>query len=92
MTVLETVGYGCGIMYAAIFCFSYVPQFIKTLKTKQVDDLSLNMFVLSVLAYTCLFCYQFYIGFELALILNCACGGLFSVYFVYAILRYRTKK
>ncbi len=92
MTILETFGYVCGFLYAGIFCFSYVPQFIKTVKTKKVDDLSLNMFTLSVIAYSCLFSYQFYIGFKLALILNCALGGSFSVYFVYAILRYRTKK
>ena len=92
MTSLELIGYVCGLCYAAIFCLSYVPQFIKTIKTKKVDDLSLNMFVLSVVAYSCLFMYQFYIGFQTALILNCAMGGSFSVYFVYAILRYRTKK
>jgi uncharacterized protein with PQ loop repeat len=92
MTVLETFGNVCGFLYAGIFCFSYVPQFLKTMKTKKVDDLSLNMFTLSVIAYLCLFSYQFYIGFKLALILNCALGGSFSVYFVYAILRYRTKK
>lgn len=92
MGVLETIGYVCGLAYAAIFCLSYVPQFIKTMRTKKVDDLSLNMFVLSVIAYSCLFMYQFYIGFQLALVLNCALGGSFSVYFVYAILRYRTKK
>jgi len=92
MTPLETFGYICGFLYAGIFCFSYVPQFIKTFKTKKVDDLSLNMFTLSVIAYSCLFSYQFYIGFETALVLNCLLGGSFSIYFVYAILRYRTKK
>jgi len=92
MTVLETFGYVCGFLYAGIFCFSYVPQFIKTIRTKKVDDLSLNMFVLSVIAYTSLFTYQFYIGFKLAMVINCLLGGSFSIFFVYAILKYRTKK
>ena len=91
MTPLELIGYICGLCYAAIFCLSYVPQFIKTLRTKKVDDLSLNMFALSVLAYTSLFTYQFYIGFKLAMVINCALGGSFSLFFVYAILKYRTK-
>jgi hypothetical protein len=51
----------------------------------------LNMFLLSVIAYASLFMYQFHIGFQMALILNCALGGSFSAYFVYAILRYRNK-
>ena len=92
MTLLETFGNVCGFLYAGIFCFSYVPQFIKTMKTKKVDDLSLNMFALSVLAYTSLFTYQFYIGFKLAMVINCLLGGSFSLFFVYAILKYRTKK
>ncbi len=90
MDTLDTLGYICGFLYAAIFCISYVPQFIKTRRTKQVDDLSLNMFLMSLLAYTCLFLYQFHIGFQPALIINCALGGSFSAYFVYAIIRYRT--
>ena len=92
MTVLETIGYYAGFLYAGIFCASYIPQFIKTLKTKKVDDLSLNMFVLSVIAYTSLFTYQFYIGFKLAMVLNCLMGGSFSIFFVIAILKWRTKK
>jgi uncharacterized protein with PQ loop repeat len=91
MSIVETIGYVCGYLYAGIFCLSYVPQFIKTHKTKKVDDLSLNMFLLSVIAYASLFMYQFHIGFQMALILNCALGGSFSAYFVYAILRYRNK-
>ena len=92
MTILETIGYYAGFLYAGIFCASYIPQFIKTLKTKKVDDLSLNMLVLSVITYTSLFTDQFYIGFELAVGINCALGGSFSLFFVYAILKYRTKK
>ena len=92
MTILETIGYCAGFLYAGIFCASYVPQFIKTIKTKKVDDLSLNMFVLSVIAYTSLFTYQFYIGFKLAMIINCLLGGSFSIFFVWAILKYRTKQ
>ena len=92
MTILETIGYYAGFLYAGIFFASYIPQFIKTLKTMKVDALSLNMFVLSVIAYTSLFTYQFYIGFKLAMVINCALGGSFSLFFVYAILKYRTKK
>jgi uncharacterized protein with PQ loop repeat len=40
MSIVETIGYVCGYLYAGIFCLSYVPQFIKTRKTKKVDDLS----------------------------------------------------
>ncbi len=92
MTILETIGYYAGFLYAGIFCASYIPQFIKTLKTKKVDDLSLNMFLLSVIAYTSLFTYQFYIGFKLAMVLNCLLGGSFSLFFVIAILKWRTNK
>jgi len=91
MTILETIGYYAGFLYAGIFCASYIPQFIKTLKTKKVDDLSLNMFLLSVVAYSSLFTYQFYIGFKLAMVLNCLLGGSFSLFFVIAILKWRTK-
>lgn len=89
MNTLETIGYWAGYCYAAIFIASYIPQFFKTLYTKKVDDLSLNMFVLTTLGYTCLFLYQFHIGFKTGLMLNVICGGSFSVYFVWAILKYR---
>jgi len=49
----------------------------------------LNMFVLTTIGYICLFMYQFYIGFKIALVFNCLVGGTFSIFIMCAILRYR---
>ena len=91
MEILETLGYWAGYCYSIIFVSSYVPQTIKVIRTKQVEDLSLNMFVLTTLGYTCLFLYQFYIGFKIALVFNCVVGGMFSIIILCAILKYRIK-
>jgi len=91
MGLLETIGYWAGYCYSLIFISSYIPQVVKVVRTKKVDDLSLNMFVLTIIGYTCLFLYQFHIGFKLALIFNCVIGGAFSTFIVYAILKYKIK-
>ena len=89
MGILEAIGYWAGYCYSLIFVSSYVPQLIKVVRTKRVDDLSLNMFVLTTIGYICLFMYQFYIGFKIALVFNCLVGGTFSIFIMCAILRYR---
>jgi len=89
MEILEAIGYWAGYCYSLIFVSSYVPQLIKVVRTKRVDDLSLNMFVLTTIGYICLFMYQFYIGFKIALVFNCLVGGTFSIFIMCAILRYR---
>ena len=89
MEILEAIGYWAGYCYSLIFVSSYVPQLIKVIRTKRVDDLSLNMFVLTTIGYICLFMYQFYIGFKIALVFNCLVGGTFSIFIMCAILRYR---
>tara|TARA_R110002124_G_scaffold36670_1_gene118111 strand:+ start:684 stop:977 length:294 start_codon:yes stop_codon:yes gene_type:complete len=89
MEILESIGYWAGYCYSLIFVSSYVPQLIKVVRTKRVDDLSLNMFVLTTIGYICLFMYQFYIGFKIALVFNCLVGGAFSIFIMCAILRYR---
>ena len=89
MELLEAIGYWAGYCYSIIFISSYVPQSIKVIRTKKVDDLSLNMFVLTTFGYICLFMYQFYIGFKIALVFNCLVGGTFSIFIMCAILRYR---
>ena len=89
MELLEAIGYWAGYCYSIIFISSYVPQSIKVIRTKKVDDLSLNMFVLTTFGYICLFMYQFYIGFKIALVFNCLIGGAFSTFIMCAILKYR---
>lgn len=89
MEILQSIGYWAGYCYSLIFVSSYVPQLIKVARTKRVDDLSLNMFVLTTIGYICLFMYQFYIGFKIALVFNCLIGGAFSTFIMCAILRYR---
>ena len=59
MEILEAIGYWAGYCYSLIFVSSYVPQLIKVIRTKRVDDLSLNMFVLTTIGYICLFFISF---------------------------------
>jgi len=78
-----------GWIYTICFAVCYMPQIYKSLKTEKVDDISVSLFLLSLLGYIAALTYTIgEIGFNLILITNYILGGLCSlimilIYFYY---------
>lgn len=78
-----------GFVAGAIIVVNTVPQLVKTLKTKEVDDLSLGMFSLVFLAQILWLIYGLHLN-NLPLILTNGLGSLAVVTNIVFILKYRT--
>lgn len=83
--MIEFIGY----LYSLLFALCYVPQTIKMIKTKHVDDVSITTFWTCFAAYILAIVYTIYgIGFNLVLLLNYGSGLffcsvlIFSFYFI----------
>jgi len=78
-----------GWLYTICFAVCYMLQIYKSLKTEKVDDISVSLFLLSLLGYIAALTYTIgEIGFNLILITNYILGGLCSlimilIYFCY---------
>lgn len=80
-----------GIFYAFCFLVSYVPQAIKMYHTKKCDDISISMFLLSVLGYISCFSYVFITkGFLLGIALNCGGGLAMNAVIITLYYKYRS--
>ena len=75
-TNIEIVGW----FYTLCFAICYIPQIVKSLSTKKVDDVSVSLFILSLLGYIAAIIYTLSaIGFNLILITNYIFGGICSL-------------
>jgi len=78
-----------GWLYTICFAICYLPQIIKSLKLKKVDDISISLFSLSLIGYISALTYTIgELGFNIILITNYVFGGLCSlimiiIYYVY---------
>lgn len=77
------------LIAGALIVGNTLPQLIKILKTKKVDDLSLAMFIMIFLAQVIWLVYGFHIK-DIPVIFTNIFGMLFSVIIIGLILKYRT--
>ena len=85
---MEIVGW----FYTLCFAICYLPQIVKSLTTKKVDDISVTLFILSLLGYIAAIIYTLnVIGFNLILITNYIFGGICSLLMITIFLCYRKK-
>ena len=81
-----------GWFYTLCFAICYIPQIVKSLKTKKVNDVSVSLFILSLLGYISAILYTLSdIGFNLILITNYVFGAICSLTMIIIFLCYRTK-
>ena len=81
-----------GWFYTLCFAICYIPQIVKSLKTKKVNDISVSLFILSLLGYISAILYTLSdIGFNLILIINYVFGAICSLLMIIIFLCYRTK-
>ena len=81
-----------GWFYTICFAICYMPQIYKSLTTKKVDDVSVSLFILSLIGYICAIIYTLSdIGFNLILITNYVFGAICSLLMIIIFLCYRKK-
>lgn len=78
-----------GFLGAALLTLSAVPQLIKTLKTKHVEDLSASMLISWALGCFLMFIYVLFTNLQLPLLLNYLFNTLVSGGIVYLYFKYR---
>jgi len=89
MKLLESI---LGLIY--VFCFSvcYWPQIIKSLRTKSVEDISIDLFTLSIVGYICAIGYTLIkIGNDFWLLMNYGLGLVGSISMVTVYCFYKKK-
>lgn len=78
-----------GWLYTICFAICYIPQIVKTLQTKKVEDISISLFGLSLIGYLSALIYTINeLNSNYILLLNYLFGGMCSLimiilYFVY---------
>ena len=81
-----------GWFYTLCFAICYIPQIVKSLTTKKVDDVSVSLFVLSLIGYTSAIVYTLGdIGFNPILITNYTFGAICSLVMIITYICYRKK-
>ncbi len=81
-----------GWFYTICFAICYIPQIVKSLTTKKVDDVSISLFILSLVGYISAIVYTLGdIGFNLILVTNYIFGATCSLIMIITYLRYRKK-
>lgn len=79
-----------GWLYTICFAICYIPQIIKTFKTKKVEDISISLFSLSLLGYLSAILYTLnVIGYNYILLLNYSFGGICSLIMIILFFLYR---
>ena len=79
-----------GWIYTVAFGVCYIPQIVKTWRTKKVEDVSIGLSQLSILGYLSAAVYVLTnIGPNLILLCNYAFGGACSVLMVVLYYRYK---
>lgn len=90
MELLSTSMIVIGWLYTICFAICYIPQIVKSLTTKKVDDISVSLFVLSLLGYISAIIYTLYeIGFNAILITNYIFGAICSLLMIIIFLCYK---
>lgn len=90
MELLSTSMIVIGWLYTICFAICYIPQIVKSLTTKKVDDISVSLFVLSLLGYISAIIYTLSeIGFNAILITNYIFGAICSLLMIIIFLCYK---
>lgn len=81
-----------GWFYTLCFAICYIPQIVKSIKTKKVNDISVSLFILSLLGYISALVYTLGdIGFNIILVTNYIFGALCSLIMIITYICYRDR-
>jgi uncharacterized protein with PQ loop repeat len=79
-----------GFVYNACFISCYWPQIIKSLRTKKVDDVSISLFIISIVGYMSASAYAVMrFGLDFWLLANYILSGFSSCFMVYVYYKFK---
>ena len=79
-----------GLIYNVCFISCYWPQIIKSLKTKSVKDVSIALFIISIIGYMSATAYAIMkFGLDFWLLANYVLSGFSSTFMVYVYYKYK---
>ncbi len=79
-----------GFVYNACFISCYWPQIAKSLRTKSVDDISIMLYVLSIIGYASASGYAVMrFGLDFWLLLNYILSGFSAIFMVCVYYKYK---
>lgn len=79
-----------GFVYTFCFVVCYWPQIIKSIKTKSVEDVSLSLFLLSIIGYISAITYTLLkIGFDFWLLVNYTLSLVGAIVMVTIYFKYK---
>lgn len=81
-----------GFVYNFCFISCYWPQIAKSLRTKSVDDISIMLYVLSIIGYASASGYAVMrFGLDFWLLLNYVLSGFSAIFMVCVYYKYKNK-
>lgn len=79
-----------GIVYNACFISCYWPQIIKSVKSKSVEDVSLMLYILSIIGYAAAAGYAILrFGYDFWLLFNYILSGISAVVMIVVYSKYK---
>ena len=79
-----------GIIYNVAFITCYWPQIRKSLKSKKVDDVSIGLFLLSIVGYISAIGYTILrVGFDIIWLFNYCVSLISAIFMVFIYYRYK---
>ena len=80
------------LLYITSICFAmcYIPQIIKIIKTRSVDDISIWLFTISMVGYLCGLIY-FILNWKLSMLTNYGPGLIFCIWIVVMYFKFKKK-
>ena len=82
-----------GLIYASCFALCFIPQIVKTIITKDVDNVSVSVYYICLLGYVCALSYTLLkVGLDLWLQINFVLSGVASAVMIFVYHKYKNRE
>ncbi len=79
-----------GLVYNVCFISCYWPQIVKSIRTRSVEDVSISLYLLSIIGYASAASYAYMrFGLDLWLLLNYALSGFSAIFMVVVFFKFK---
>jgi uncharacterized protein with PQ loop repeat len=90
---MELITNTLGLIYAACFALCFIPQIVKTIITKDVDNVSVSVYYICLLGYVCALSYTLLkVGLDLWLQVNFILSGIASAAMIFCYHKYKNRQ
>jgi len=82
-----------GFMYASCFALCFIPQIVKTIISKSVDNVSVSVYYISLTGYISALSYTLLkVGLDLWLQINFVLSGIASAVMIFVYHKYKNRE